>query len=146
MSPFQYQGGCHCGNIRYQLNMPFPRKQLPARACECDFCTRIGGCYTASPEGALSAEIEDAKLIQPYRFGTSTADFIICGRCGNVPFVTSEIVGQTYAVVNLKTLDGFDPAISPSQPTNFDGETKTDRLARRQAHWIPSVSIRYGSP
>lgn len=134
-------GGCHCGRIRYRYNSPLPPEGIQPRACRCDFCRRIGGTYTSHSEGVLSAELPNRS--QPYKFGTETADFWVCGRCGNTPFVTCEIEGHRYAVLNVNTLENF--TIDPDRLTvsDFEGETPAMRLSRRAERWIGNVALRF---
>jgi hypothetical protein len=77
--------------------------------------------------------------VSRYAFGTKTAHFHICTTCGIVPVVTSDIGGKTYAVVNVNTFEGLDPALLRRAAANFDGEDETSRLARRARGWIPDV-------
>ena len=67
--------------------------------------------------------------------------FYMCSRCGAVPFVTSEIDGRLYAVVNVNSFEGIDLASLARTPVSFEGEASEDRLARRKQRWIPDVSI-----
>lgn len=135
------QGKCHCGNITYQLEAPGDAKDLPVRACTCTFCVKHGSAWTSHREGKLAATVHDASLLSRYSFGTSTADFYICSRCGVVPFVTSDIEARLYAVVNVNTFDGIDPSSLTKAPVNLEGETTDARLARRKQRWIANVHI-----
>ncbi len=85
--------------------------------------------------------MENTELVNRYRFGTETADFYICTRCGVAPIVTSEIDGSGYAVVNVNCFDDVDPAELDESPTDFDGEGTEDRLARRQRNWSPLETV-----
>jgi hypothetical protein len=85
--------------------------------------------------------IRDELQVSKYRFGTGTADFFVCSRCGAVPFVTSEINGCLYAVVNVNTFEGVDRSVLQPSVSDFDGEDTTSRLARRARTWIPHVEI-----
>jgi hypothetical protein len=134
-------GKCHCGNIAYVFDIPGDAKDLPARACTCTFCVKHGGLWTSHREGKLAATVRDESVLSKYRFGTSTADFYICLRCGVVPFVTSDIEERLYAVVNVNTFDGIDLSSLTKAAVNFEGETTDARLARREARWIPNVRI-----
>ena len=133
------EGGCYCGNIRYDFQLPEPDGAIPVRACGCSFCQKHGGVYTSHPAGQLAARIEDPDLVERYRFGTETAEFHICRKCGVVPFVISEIDGTLYAVVNVNSFEGTNAF--ESSPSDFDGETVDSRLARRKRNWIPNVTI-----
>ena len=94
-----------------------------------------------SRESELIAEVHDASGVSKYRFGTSTADFYVCSRCGVVPFVTSAIDDHLYAVVNVNTFDGINLSSLARTATNFDGEGTDERLERRKRNWIPNVRI-----
>jgi hypothetical protein len=86
-------GTCHCGNISFALDwLPSPT-EIPARACGCSFCTKHGGVWTSTPNGALKIKVKDPAAVARYAFGTRTAEFHVCVRCGVVPVVTSEIAG-----------------------------------------------------
>ena len=137
----EIKGQCHCENITYTFHWPGDERSIPVRACSCSFCTMHGGVYTSHREGELHAKIQDDRLLNRYRFGTSTADFYICARCGVVPFVVSEINDHQYAVVNVNTFTNVDRAIFQKAVTDFDGETTENRLERRERTWIPSVAI-----
>ena len=133
------QGGCHCGNITFDLAWPEDATTIRARACGCTFCTRHGGVWTSHPAARLTVRIADSALLSRYAFGTQTATFHVCARCGVVPVVTSDIDGGTYAVVNVNAFAG-GPAIE-RLPATFDGEDVGDRLARRKRNWIAEVSV-----
>ena len=75
-------GKCHCGNIAYRLEWPEAGKAIAVRACGCTFCTKHGGVYTSHPGAALSARVGDENLVNKYAFGTKTAEFYVCVRCG----------------------------------------------------------------
>ena len=135
------KGGCHCGTIRYDFTWPLPGLEIPVRACGCEFCTKHRGTYTAHPEARIEAVIADESLLSTYRFATGTAEFLVCRRCGVVPFVTSLIDGRLYAVVNVNTFESDEPLTLTEKISDFDGETMEDRLARRTRTWIPQVSI-----
>lgn len=137
----QIEGSCHCRNIRYTFSWPGLDAVIPVRACSCTFCTKHGGVYTSHPDGKLRVDIEDQSLVNVYRFGTETADFHICSRCGVVPFVTSTIRDQQYAVVNTNTFENVDPLELSSSVSDFEGEATSDRLDRRQRTWIANVNV-----
>ena len=135
------EGKCHCGNIHYVLEWPGDGTDIKIRACGCSFCRKHGGSWTSHRDAELIAEVREASLVSNYRFGTQTADFYVCARCGAVPFVTSAIDDRLYAVVNVNTFEGIDPSSLTRTTTNFDGEGTGDRLQRRKRNWIPAVRI-----
>jgi hypothetical protein len=85
-------------------------------------------------------------MVSKYAFGTRTAKFHICARCGVVPVATSLIDGRLYAVVGVNAFENVEPALLSRTPSNFDGEGQDDRLARRKRNWIGDVRFKEGSP
>lgn len=134
-------GKCHCGNISFSLTWEPSPAEIPARACTCSFCTKHGGVWTSNPAGALKVTIQDRALVSSYAFGTRTAEFHVCARCGIAPVVTSRIDDQLYAVVSVNALEGIDPALLRHSPANLEGESTEARLARRKRGWIADVQI-----
>jgi hypothetical protein len=132
-------GSCHCRNITFALDWQPDAEEIPARACTCSFCRKHGGVWTACPGGSLRVAIEDASLVAPYRFGTGTAEFQVCARCGDVPVVTSRIEGRVFAVVSVNAFDDFDASRLDRVSSNVEGEAEDARLARRERNWIGDV-------
>ena len=135
-------GSCHCGNIQLALGWEPDPVAIMARACTCSFCTRHGNVWTSYPDGVLEVSIAEPALVSRYAFGTRTADFRVCARCGVVPVVTSVVDDRTYAVVNVNTLTNVDPKLVSVSPLELGEETESTRLARRKRNWIGNVTIR----
>jgi hypothetical protein len=134
------KGKCHCGNIAFSLAWEPDPAEIPARACSCSFCLKHGGVWTSNPGGILEVVVKDPRLVSKYAFGTKTAEFHTCARCGVVPVVTSRIEGRLYAVVSVNAFEGVDPSLLRRAPASFDGEGNDTRLARRKRNWIANVS------
>jgi hypothetical protein len=133
------RGKCHCGNIAFSLTWDPDPTEIPVRACTCSFCVKHGGLWTSNSGGALKVVVEDASLVSRYEFGTRTAEFHVCARCGVVPVVTSLIDGRLYAVVSVNAFEGVDESLLRRASANFDGEGTDSRLARRTRSWIANV-------
>jgi hypothetical protein len=138
-------GQCHCGNITFTLDWPEDQPEIPARACSCSFCVKHGGVWTSNPSAKLSVVLRQEDLVSKYAFGTETATFHVCARCGTVPIVTSQIANHLYAVVNVNTFESINPMRLHRGAANFDGEDAQSRLARRCKNWIADVRISRGS-
>jgi len=137
-------GKCHCGNIAFKLGWEGAPPEIPARACGCSFCTKHGGVWTSSPRSTLAVTVRDPGLVSKYAFGTRTATFHVCSRCGSVPFVTSQIDNRLYAVVNVNVLENVDPSWLRRASASFEGEDVESRLARRKRNWIANVQVTEG--
>lgn len=134
-------GSCHCENLIYRLRWPDNGDEIPLRKCGCSFCVKHVGSWTSHRDATLSVTVANAEAVSRYRFGTKTADFYVCAVCGVTPFVTSEIDGNLYAVVNINTFNDVASFQFASTATNFDGEDTGSRLDRRKRNWIPNVTI-----
>lgn len=132
-------GKCHCGNISLLLTWEPEPLEIPARACTCSFCTKHGGVWTSCATGSLKVNVAEPARVSKYTFGTKTATFHICAKCGVVPVVTSRIDGRLYAVVSVHALEGIDPSRLRQASATFDDESEQTRLARRARHWIGDV-------
>ena len=133
------RGSCHCGNISFALTWEPDPTEIPARACTCSFCVKHGGVWTSSPSASLQVEVKDASAVSKYAFGTRTAVFHICARCGVVPVVTSEIEGQLYAVVSVNAFENVEPSLLKRASVSFAEETEASRLSRRKRGWVANV-------
>jgi hypothetical protein len=138
-------GKCHCGNIAFVLDWPGVPTDVAARECSCSFCIKHGGVWTSNRDAKLSVTLHRVGLVSRYSFGTQTAAFYVCTRCGAVPIVTSEITNRVYAVVNVNTFENLDSLHLRRQSANFDGEELPSRLVRRQRNWIADVHIYEGA-
>src|SRR4029453_6858352 len=125
-----------CGNISFDLEWEADPTQIPARACGCSFCVKHGGVWTSNPGSRLTVAFRDASLVSEYAFGSRTATFHVCSRCGAVPLVTCKIANHLYAVVNVNVLENVDQSCLHRATANFEGEDVESRLARRKRNWI----------
>lgn len=139
-----FQGGCHCGHIHYRLDWPDDVEAIPARACDCSFCRAHGAVWTSHPAARLQLQVHAPAQLSRYRFGTGSADFLVCAHCGVVTAAVCEVAGNLYAVVNVNTL--LDPPRQrlQSQALSVQAEDITDKLARRRRGWIGTVRITEG--
>lgn len=138
----RFDGRCHCNNISFNYQVPDEDSTLPVRVCDCSFCRKHGGLYTSQPGAVLQGAVKDSNKVTRYRFGTKTADYYVCGFCGANPFVTCEIDGHLYAIVNINCLEDLNVEQLAPAPVDFDGESTENRMARRKRNWVSGVSIK----
>lgn len=132
-------GSCHCGNISFELAWEPDPSEIPARACGCSFCAKHGGVWTSNPNASLRVNCAEPPLVSKYSFGTRTALFHVCARCGIVPVVTSLIDAHLYAVVSVNAFNNVDQSLVRRAPASFEDESVESRLARRKRNWIADV-------
>src|SRR5689334_20568301 len=139
VSSRRIESACHCGNIRVSLFWPGPWPAIPVRACGCRLCRKHAAVWTSHAKGTFELAIADLGQTQRYQFGSKTADFHVCSRCGVIPIVTSLIDGRRYAVFNANTFENVDRSQFIVSASDFEGESTNERLARRQKNWTPEV-------
>ena len=93
----------------------------------------------SDPEGLLELSADDWLLVEFYRFGTRTADFVICRRCGVFIAAISDLPTKPYAVVNVNCLDDRALFTAQAEMHEFQDETLEARTSRRMANWMPAV-------
>jgi hypothetical protein len=135
----EHVGGCHCGNIHVRLRLSTSPEESPLRACTCSFCRSHSPRIVADPEGLFEVWADDWSLVEYYRFGTRTSDFLICRRCGVFIAAVQEMSKGMRAVVNANCLDDRGRFISAPVMHEFQDETIESRSARREANWMPAV-------
>ncbi len=135
----EHSGGCHCGNIKLHVTLAQSPQESPLRACACTFCRAHSARAVADPDGLAEITAGDWSLVELYRFGSKTADFLVCRRCGVYLGAFCETSAGFRAVINVNSLD--DRAAFTATPTvnDYDGETTEVRLARRAVRWMPAI-------
>jgi heme-degrading monooxygenase HmoA len=137
MSLESYEGGCHCGAIGFTYRTALPGARWSIRACQCSFCRLHDALSTSDPEGGLDFEIREPGLLQLYRFGGRTADFLICRRCGVYVGAQMTADGRPLGIINVHSLSAPPPGLPAPAPMSYEGETPGAREGRRLARWTP---------
>jgi hypothetical protein len=132
------EGKCHCGNFSIAFHTDKPLSELTPRECSCSFCRKHQASWISDPEGKVHVKYVDPALVSGYRFGTKTADFMVCRECGILLLTTCEINGRLRAVINIRSMQDMHFPV-PAVATNFDGEDKEARFARRERTWTGNV-------
>ena len=136
-----YFGACHCRSIRVELHSDKPPERLAARACQCSFCRLHGASWTSDIEGQLRIEVDRA-IGSPYRFGSGSAAFWVCQRCGVTSAVTWESPEGLLGVVRVECLEKRDSLLAHLKQTDFDAENLSTRFTRRLRTWTPARYVR----
>jgi hypothetical protein len=139
MADRRIHASCHCGNIRLLIDWPTTGGPIPVRACGCSHCQKHRAVWTSHPEGRFRLTVGDPARVGRYQFGTRTADFHVCMTCGVVPIVTCAFEGARFAVVNANAFDDVARSELSESPSDFEGESTEDRLARRRRNWMPEA-------
>ena len=132
MSPYSYEGSCHCGAI----TAVFETGTVPRlRSDGCGFCRSRGVKSASDPKGML--RLRATAPITRYRFGHRTADFLLCSRCGTYVATMMEGPNGPVGVINVVGLAIPELKDAPADLSSLDGETPDERIARRLGRWTP---------
>ena len=103
----------------------------------CGFCLAHGARNTSDPAGRVRIAVADGDLLERYRFGLKTADFLVCRRCGVYIGALLEDEGRGWFTVNANTFKQRPALDFPAAPHDFDAEDVPARIARRKRNWTP---------
>ena len=84
--PDRYEGGCHCGAVRFRLTLDRP-DAVVALDCNCSICTMKGFLHLIVSRDRF-ALLAGADQLSVYRFNTRVAQHTFCRVCGIHPFYT----------------------------------------------------------
>ena len=135
----EHRGGCHCGNLRLTLKLSQAPAAMRVRACGCSFCRGHNTRTTSDPSGSVDIRAADWSLVEPYRFGSGTAEFLVCRRCGVYIGAVSDTPAGWRATINTNCLDDRAAFTQPATAVDHDGEALEDRLNRRARTWTPAT-------
>ena len=93
-------GGCHCGAVRFQAEVP---AQVEALDCNCSICGMTGYRHLIVPHEHFEL-ISGREVLSRYRFGTGAAEHLFCRTCGIKSFYQPRSHPQAWSL-NLHALD-----------------------------------------
>lgn len=112
--PETFNGGCHCGRVRFQVTTDMAR----VTECNCSICAKKGFLHLIVPP-------EDFRLLRgkdeliTYEFNTKVAKHTFCKTCGIHPFYVPRSHPDKIDV-NVRCLEGVD--LTAIHPAPFDGK------------------------
>jgi hypothetical protein len=72
-------GGCHCGTVRFEAELP--ELPVPALDCNCSVCRMTGFLHIVVPHDRFEL-LSGRDALTSYRFGTGAAEHLFCRICG----------------------------------------------------------------
>lgn len=114
-----YQGSCHCGNVKYQVELDLSG---PVLACNCSMCGRTGSLMAFVPEAQFQLRSGEDSL-SDYQFNTKKIHHLFCSNCGVRSFARGTGPGDSaMCMINVRCLDGVDP--QTLQIEHWDGKNR----------------------
>jgi hypothetical protein len=108
------EGGCHCGKVRFEANVP---EAVELLECNCSICRATGFLHLIVPHADFRL-LTDVAALTSYRFGTGAANHLFCATCGIKSFYQPRSHPDAWSV-NLNALD--DATGLTITVTAFDG-------------------------
>ncbi|KAL5340932.1 Mss4-like protein [Aspergillus crustosus] len=122
-----YQGRCHCGNVKFSFTMPVPIEENEVVKCNCSICTKNG--YLMIYPNLSDATFDHPKdSVQEYRFASKMYPHFFCKSCGSSLYAKGP-EGSDMLAVNIRFVEGLD--IDKLKLKPFDGKNlDPDKLKR----------------
>ena len=99
------QGQCHCGTIRFEVDLPSGLDEVVR--CNCTMCAMKGAVMAFAPRSGLRLLAGEDDLAT-YQFHSQVAKHHFCPRCGIHLFHQRRFDPEQVAV-NVACLDGVSP-------------------------------------
>lgn len=115
-------GGCHCGAVRLEAQVP---DQVELLDCNCSICTPTGFLHLIVPHADFTLLTGQDNLTS-YRFGTGQAEHLFCRTCGIKSFYQPRSHPDCWSVHFNCLDDGPKPGF---KVVKFDGR-----------HWSAAIS------
>jgi hypothetical protein len=100
--PKTYEGGCHCGRVRFRVTADLDRVSY----CNCSICAKKGFWHLIVPPADFEL-ISGEDDLSTYSFNTSVAKHTFCKHCGIHPFYVPRSDPDKIDV-NVRCLDDID--------------------------------------
>lgn len=116
MSAKTYSGSCHCGAVRYDVELDLSK---PVITCNCSMCRRMGSMLSFVPAAQFHLRSGEAELTD-YQFNKKVIHHLFCSVCGIRSFARGAMPdGTPIVAVNARCLEGVDPTTLQTQA--YDG-------------------------
>ena len=132
-----YVARCHCGALSACYRTVLPTSDWNIRACQCSFCRAHAALSTSDPAGLLAYSCSQPELLQRYRFGTGSAEFLICRVCG--VYLGAQIMSdrKRFGILNVRALRPIPANLPNPERKDYADETPEIRRLRRESRWTP---------
>lgn len=122
-----HDGGCHCGVVRFSVELP---DAFEVEDCNCSICAMSGNIHVIVPSSRFRL-LQGADNLGEYTFNTGRAKHRFCKTCGIKSFYVPRSNPDGIAVTwrCLDEWDELDVTVSPFDGHNW--EANAGRLAHK---------------
>jgi hypothetical protein len=116
MAEKTYQGGCHCGAVRFEAAVDLAAGTF---RCNCSICYKSRAWMAAVPGSGFRLLAGEDKL-RDYQFGQKRIHHLFCTVCGVRPFARGQDgKGNPMVVVRVNCLEGADEKDLVDAPVRY---------------------------
>jgi hypothetical protein len=113
----QHTGGCHCGQVRYEVTLDLDNLVT----CNCSICTKTGAILSGVPADQFKLN-SGQDMLSDYTFNKHVIHHHFCPDCGIRSFSRGKGPdGSEMVAVNVRCLDKID--VDALKPMKFDGRS-----------------------
>ncbi|MEZ5945942.1 MAG: GFA family protein [Hyphomonas sp.] len=98
-----HQGGCHCGAVRFEVDLP---DAFEVEDCNCSICAMSGNIHVIVPSSRFRL-LQGADNLTEYTFNSRRARHLFCKTCGIKSFYIPRSNPDGYAVT-WRCIEGWD--------------------------------------
>lgn len=132
MSTKTHAGSCHCGNLKFEVDLDLDQG---VSRCNCSICAKINATGAVVKPAAFRLLSDRSKLAR-YKFTeTSPADRTFCPTCGIHGFGEGDLpeLGGAFVSINVNTLEGVE--LADLKVTYWDGRHDAWQKGMRDRPW-----------
>lgn len=122
-----HTGGCHCGEVRFEVQLP---PSFEVEDCNCSICAMSGNIHVIVPAARFKL-LSGADMLSEYTFNSGAAKHRFCKRCGVKSFYVPRSNPDGFAVT-WRCIDDWptlDATVSAFDGQNW--EANAGRLAHK---------------
>jgi hypothetical protein len=114
----KHDGGCHCGQVRYQVDIDLTGQMA---TCNCSICSKTGAIMAFVPATAFTL-VSGTEVLRDYQFNKKHVHHEFCTVCGVRSFSHGAGKdGTEMYMVNVRCIDGVD--LEGLKIMTFDGKS-----------------------
>ena len=132
-----YQGGCHCGAVRFSADIDLGKG---ASRCNCSVCLKTGVTSTMIKPADFTL-LSGQDHLQTYEWGYRISQRFFCKACGVHSFARGHLeeVGGDYVSVNVSCLDDIEP--TAIKVVHWDGRHDNWEQGPRDTPWPVHAAV-----